>query len=252
MADTAVLNITRSVPADPSSWGEVWLSQDKPAGALPTAIDLAAQLSHILSDGSAVQSHTGLDATGGYSTTVYLACSPANLALRYGVGPGSIVSETRSTKLTSQLISFAMTDSVVLSWPPDAIVDMKWQGVCYDADGNTTSPPAVTVDGDSLSLAEAVYGTLMLTYTTTIRTIRISTARVLGRSTCYFYAAWSGGVKVLEIPISSVASDTISDGDINWDVTLNFGPGDDGNDSPPNAEKDDQTIELDYCSQEEE
>lgn len=249
MADTAVLNITRAVPADPSSWGEVWLSQDAPSGSLISAIDLAAALSAMLSDGESVVSNSGVDTDGTYTTTVYLASSPPSLSVRYGIGPGEILSETQSTRVSSQLITFAMSDTATLSWPPDAIISKVWQGTCYNGDGDTVDSPPVTVNGVSLTLDEAVYGTLMVTYTTTIRKIKVRIAALDGLTSCYFWAAWDGGASMLEVTPSATASDVLTDGDDVWSTTVSITAN--GDWTPPTASKDDKTVEIDYCSQEE-
>ncbi len=249
MSSVAKLTITRAIPDETSSsWGEVWLSQDEPSGTLISAIDLATALSHILSDGDSVTSRAGLDSDGTYTTTVYIASSPASLAVSYGIGPGEIISETHSLRATSQLITFSMTDTATLSWPPDAIIAKTWQGSCYNSDGEVVPSPLVTVDGVSLELSEAVYGTLMVTYTTTIRKIKVRIAALEGLTSCYFWATWNGGVRVMEVTPSSTASDALTDGDDTWSTTLNSIPNDDW--APPTASKDDKTINIDYCLQE--
>ncbi len=248
---TAAITITRGIPGAISSVaGRVWLSQEPPKVHRPSALDLAAGLSKMLTGGAGPDGDCGFAPGGhGYGTTVYVSSTPPELEYDCGAAPGEIIKRVRSRREQGEILAFAMSDTATLTWPPLSIASIEWQGACYDADGNEVTPPTPVTFGEQIRIPYPVYGSLSIVYLVQIErcSVRIATGGHLGS---HFWAAWNGGVEILQLEIPQSTVDASATGTCpDWDVDLDVTP-DDQPKPPPKVKPEDRTVDIDYCTQE--
>jgi hypothetical protein len=105
----------------------------------------------------------------------------------------------------TEILNFTLTAEERVNYPCHGIKRVAWLDVCYDSAGAIVPNPTLTVGADSISIPEAVYGSVEVTYDTEKYSHLLYVPRREGAIEEFFsaavYALYQGGISWLEIDV---------------------------------------------------
>lgn len=194
----------------------------------------------------------GFQADGTIASVIYAYPSDPNLAYSLKTTYGSLSARRILEYIQKEVINFSLSNSASLKYPMNGDLAYEWVGHIYDFYGNRISPPAVSIDGDQLTLSRKVYGSLALQYPVMRHEYTlVAQARSDGTMDLFgavVYAPFTGGISWLEITNPPNADEIalggecgVSIGDREENPNAPF--------SPPECPQINITETYDYCSQ---
>lgn len=155
------------------------------------------------------------------------------------------------TEIT-EILNYTLTAQEKVKYPCREIRSARWLDVCYDADGAVVTPPALVVDDDGLVIADPVYGSVEVRYTTERYSYQLAVPRREEALEAMFsaavYALYQGGISWIAIDLPDSFDETTADDRCGLDgsVSLTWPEGDPRpvSDNPYRR----HTV-VDYCSQ---
>ncbi len=263
------LNISLTNPASTDSAQDLLrLEQDewgKHVGRV-TREDAANAILSRLFGNSVAGLDCGLNANGDMECVIY--AYPAYPALNYHLisSRGTVSRSVTETLSESEGVVFNNSFKARLKYPAEAITSTRWQGSVFDRFGGMMPPPAVSIDGDEISLSHPVSGVLIVEYTV-IRhdwiLIVPPSDTAVGKFDSVVYGLYRNGISWV------IASPPPNADHLSANTPCGFLPGgnsgggsvntdDDSSDEddpgvfkpPKNAPKKDRNVTVDYCTQE--
>jgi len=189
----------------------------------------------------------GVDGDG-FHTAVYAYPYDPGMAYRCGVTHGTLAKPVRAEVTIRDQVSFALATEAALKYPLRELVSIEWMAEVWSADGAVVANPALTVDSENVRSGAPIYGTAEVVYITLRDTHGLTVPprddAVENVFQSVFWAAWDGGVKLLEIePPEGAEEDFAADIACTGGSILQTPP--DEPDLPEPTR--DRTITLDYC-----
>jgi len=203
----------------------------------------------------------------GWGKYLYAYPYPANLRYRIGVSHGNLGQPIQETLNFTELLRCNLELSPALKFPPLQITSAVFEGDCYTAKGEITSHPRITITDAGITLSAKVYASLRITYL--VRrfvyplTMQSRTEYQDKKYQSFFWAAWVGGTKYIEVeaPFNAESKDEEclnkwGDGaghftELPGPGGTDLGEGDLVVDDKPygHVTGEDEYIDIDYCSQ---
>jgi len=147
----------------------------------------------------------------------------------------------------SEAIQCDLQTELATEYPPLEIIGYTWLGAAYSPEGDFLSNPAVTIDGDKLRIAQAVYGTLLVKYTVCQHIYSLSVPVRPGAAEntvqSHLYAVWAGGNTVIEIEQPEGAET----GECNYGSSW-LGDATDDDEPPDHVDPEDEHVNVDFCT----
>ncbi|KGO33208.1 hypothetical protein JT06_15850 [Desulfobulbus sp. Tol-SR] len=179
--------------------------------------------------------------------TVYAYPSRPDLNYRIGCTWGTLGPRRINESDFQEAIQCNLQLQLETEYPPLEINGYTWLGAAYSPEGDFLSHPAVTIVDGKIRIAQAVYGTLLVSYKvhrhlyTLALPVRPGAAENTVQS--HLYARWSGGNEVIEIKQPEGAET----GECNYitGYTLDISP----DDQPPDhVDPEDEYVDIDFCT----
>ncbi len=215
---------------------------------------IVAYMQAMVSPRQAPELDCGLGANGGYSTTIFVYPTPAELAYQFAASRGEITGPTISDVEIIEAVQVSPPDTTVsLRYPALSVKSAEIMGQGYDDAGAPVSGQvSVSVVDNEVRLSRAIYGTVRVKYMVRVHAYRVTIEPIEGatenKHACTVYGRWHGGVRwrILEPPPGA---------NENVDSLLPCGFGsvsvtvDDLPERPVAPREADRLIEIDYCTQ---
>ena len=217
---------------------------------------IVAYLQAMVSHRQAPELDCGLGANGGYSATIFVYPTPAELAYQFAASRGEITGPTISDVEITEAVQVSPPDTEVsLRYPSLSVKSAEIMGQGYDDTGAlVTGPVSASVVDNEVILSRPIYGTVRVKYMVRVHAYRVTIEPIEGaaenKHACTVYGRWHGGVrwKILEPPPGA-------DDNVDSLLPCGFGHGSTefedlpDKDGPPRADKADRLVEIDYCTQ---
>ena len=205
-----------------------------------------------------------------FNAIIYAYPCSSGMSYNFKVSHGSVSTRAIDIVYREEIVQCSMKLSHTLDYPVQSMGATSWIGHCYNASGNITQAPAVSIDGRNVLFSEEVYGSFRVRYVV-IRhiyyvTVSERTNAIENTYQSVVYAVWDGGVNWLDI--EAPANFETYAGDCGNGAFYDDGDGDglqdgyeDGQLSQtsvcsdkyvnvPSVVEADRKITVDYCSQE--
>lgn len=190
---------------------------------------------------------------GTFVTALFVYPYDTNLAYNLKVTWGDLSDSSISEIIVKESINFSITRELELKYPVRSIVSYNWYAGVWDGEGNPLVEPNISFDGQKVITDQDVYGSLRVVYKTERHTYRVEIqARedvVENFFTSVAYAWWDGGITMLEIESPVNAEDDYFKGLTCRNRSIVSTTKDDPDWQPPTADSEDETINIDYCTQ---
>jgi hypothetical protein len=204
----------------------------------------------------------------GYEKALYAYPWPIDLRYRAHLSSGTMTGPIVEQIEFTELVQCNLTRQPALRYPAMSITSHEWVGDTYAATGEIVPRPQVTIRNNLLRLSAEVYGSLRVSYMVCRHTYlaavqpRVQYAEQVLQA--FLVAVWSGGTAYIELEAPATAEDGECDSRWNpgtgaFDYLLGGVPGsgssidggteDDDDYGPVPAE--DETVYIDYCTQQE-
>lgn len=257
---TESLMLSFSLPSAQSSTSldcPTVLKQEESDVGRITKNDIIKALEEQLFNGPALDINCGVTDDNEYSSVLNIYPSTSQIG-EVGVTHGNIDQTAILEIITeTETVTFELDTEKTTDYPIKRVISYEWQGTTWSEEGGiVTPPPTITVSGNTITVSEKVYGTVLIKYETERYSNALTIpARDDSSGTAFNSVAWvikDCGVEILVLDPPPNAEDNLS----NLTDCLGFGTeadfeDDDGLDYPE-ARPVDQHIRIDYCSQEEE
>jgi len=195
----------------------------------------------------------------GFDTKLYVYPSRGALAFRFAVSHGEFIRGASGTVIREEVVHCSLSESSELEYPVNIMMSMEWIGYCYDALGNITARPSLTLDNNTLRFGSNVYGSIRVKY----YVYRIEyNVRVEERDdsiennfNSIAYCVWGGGVTYRDIKAPSGYDRTMGNCGNGLYGQIDFGDRDveicqpEHSGSYPVSVKADRHMKINYCPQ---
>ncbi|MBV5328491.1 MAG: hypothetical protein JZU65_12800 [Chlorobium sp.] len=212
-----------------------------------TKAGVVRYLSAKLSAQAYVSTNCG-DFENGYPTTIYAYPYPQNLGYRLGISSGSIEARAMAIVSFQEDLQCNLETTLKPKYPVLEIMQYDWVGEVYNRDGQAVAKPAVSVVANGLTLAEPVYGTLVVTYKVMQHSYPAYVPKrgLKNKLQSFAWAVWTGGNTMLELEPPDGAEDgTCQDSTASGIGSIEHVPS-----GPDYVESHDETHHIDYCTME--
>lgn len=197
---------------------------------------------------------------GIFEADVYVYPCDSSTPFQFRVSHGTVRSSTVEIAYREEIVQSSLQLQATPEYPVQSMGTVAWIGNCYDASGNVTTRPTVTLENNVLTFSKKVFGSVRVRYTVFryIYSVEVS-KRLLALENKYqsvAYVVWDGGVKWcdVEAPADFEQFDGLCGNGGDYDDGEGEGDGEDGDgdgdDGLPTANGADRKIVIDYCSQE--
>ncbi len=219
-----------------------------------TRLDLIKALENsVLGSSNSLSVDCGVDFDGqSYTTIVYAYPSPADLRFKVGLTNGEFTAPTVVELTVREAVSFALETEQSLTYPVRRFVAAEWAADVWNEAGSVVARPAITRDGQTMSVPEPIYGTAYVEYTT----VRyVYSANIPARSDdpenvfqSIFYAWWDGGIELLKLSAPDGAESSYSSQMNCWGERVLINPDDEDDPAAPSmVPTRNKEITLNYC-----
>ncbi len=166
----------------------------------------------ILDDGSEAFVDCGMAGDNSrFEAIIYAYPSPSNLTYNVGMTNGVFAKAGRGVVSVTETKAFSLSTEASMGYPVHHFVSARWVGAVYTEDGSIATSPGWTVDGQKVTIDQAVYGTLELKYAAMRDVFKVTvTARQTAPENIFqsvLYAHWDGGVRLLNVSAPENAED---------------------------------------------
>jgi hypothetical protein len=180
--------------------------------------------------------------------TVYAYPSRPDLNYRIGCTWGTLGPRRVNESDFQEALQCNLQTELETRYPPLAVTGYTWLGDAYSPAGDVLTRPAVTIADGKIRIAQAVYGTLLVSYTVHRHLYSLATpvrpGALENTIQSHVYACWAGGNTVIEIEQPEGAED--GECNYNHSTVLNVNP---SPDSPPDhVDPENEYIDIDYCT----
>lgn len=178
----------------------------------------------------------------------------ADLVYRLHTSHGTLSSPTMEMPLLTEALSFTLTTEVSPEHPVREIKSVEWLSECYNAEGAVVDPPALSTDGERITIPTAVYGSVSVTYRTERHSYVLTAPRredaIDNHYSAAVYGVYDGGITwlVIEMPPGIETFEADAGAYCGWGSSASVT--DDDQDYPVTDGKHTRTTDVDYCSQE--
>jgi hypothetical protein len=151
-----------------------------------------------------------------------------------------------------EIINFRLTDAESPQYPAEAIHSAHWMAECYDSSGAVVSNPPLFIDGGTLRISPAVYGSVRVRYQTNRHRYVLRCPRRYdahsNHYTAVVYGVYAGGInwKIVDMPPDIKKFEQDENTACGWGSYF-FGPED--KELPVIANRTDRKTDYDYCLQ---
>lgn len=272
-ADRHSLRLALTTPQwSAMSGGSVLLEQESwdPYTGHLTKLQALAWMRKIAFGGDDPASNCPGDGSG-YSKALYAFPWPASLSYRAHLSHGQMTGPLVQVVEFSELVRCNLTRQPPLRYPAISITSHEWVGDTYSANGEIVTRPQVQVQirNNLLRLSAEVYGSLRVSYKVMRHTYSVTVKpreQYAEKSLqAFLIAVWAGGTAYIELEAPATAEDGECNnrwnrGTSRFDYLLGGVPGSgtavdggsESDDEPYNPVSGaDETVYIDYCTQEE-
>jgi hypothetical protein len=183
---------------------------------------------------------------GRYQATIYAYPTPAPLDFEAGVAaPAEIQAVTEDIGVIQLRVNFKGSATASIPYPALRVLECRWLGECWSADGGPVGKPGLHPQGNELRADFAVYGTAFVVVESFRYIYRIGLL-----TQTVFWAVWSDGHSYVELEPPDEADDEDSECDSpGFGGGGDTGDGDDDEPRVPVSTFGDSTLKLDYCKE---
>jgi hypothetical protein len=219
-----------------------------------TTMDLIDHIEDILY-GTSYSDYRCAVEDGTFVTAIFVYPYDVDLVYDIGVTWGNLSSASIGEVEVKEAVNFALDSSASLKYPVQRIISYEWYEGVWDEEGNPLTEPAVVFNGNDVELSSSVYGSLKVVYTTERHTYRLEISARENVVENFFssvvYTRWEGGVKLLDVEAPANAEDDYFNGFTckNRSIVTINGP--EPFYKPPVVDPENETVLIDYCSQQE-
>lgn len=246
-------NLTIEMTKSGAEFGEVIMEQEAWSSGdnRVTYLDIVSAIADSLyetEDADAITCETG---SGAYNSTLYIY--PTTLSIEADITNGTIGEGIVEEHSVVQDIQFKLTEEQSVKYPILSFESGVWLDKTYDGSGSVVAEPSYVVDGNTIRLSDKVYGTLRTKYTTVRHRYSLLVPAMEDEIENIFqsvaWCRWSGGAQLLELNAPDNAEENaFQENDCKYRSLLKGGKSPESPD-PPTVEGADETILIDYCSQ---
>ncbi len=145
----------------------------------------------------------GISGDGSYLSGLYVYLYNQNTSYDIGITHGELGEVIVQEVEVRELITFSLGDESSSKYPIQELITAEWAADTWGVDGGVVTPPSISVSGNTVSLSNSVYGTVIIVYRT-IRHARSLSVPPREESVenvfdSYAWARWNGGVKMLKL-----------------------------------------------------
>ena len=180
--------------------------------------------------------------------TVYAYPSRPDLNYRIGCTWGTLGPRRVNESDFQEALQCNLQTELETRYPPLAVTGYTWLGDAYSPAGDVLTRPAVTIADGKIRIAQAVYGTLLVSYTVHRHLYSLATpvrpGALENTIQSHVYACWAGGNTVIEIEQPEGAED----GECNYNHSGGMVDLIDDRQPPDHVDPEDEYIDVDYCS----
>lgn len=206
----------------------------------------------------------------GYAKTIYAFPSKDNLNFRIGCSNGTITQGAIQYLDFTELIQVNLDKTPSLKYPALRLTSYIWEGEVYNSKGEVVTPPQINLNSHAPILSASVYGSLRLTYQTFRHTYTVTIQPRAeyqeNKFQSFIWAIWNGGTTWIEVeaPLGAESDSSAMSCLSKYDGSAGqFSPvagttgktilpsGFDGSEEEPfgKVEGEDETVNIDYCTQ---
>jgi|GEM_PF-7075193 hypothetical protein len=179
--------------------------------------------------------------------TVYAYPSRADLNYLAGASWGTLGPRRVQEVLYTEALQLDLELEPELKYPALSIERYVWVGDAYSPAGDVLVRPAVTISGSGITIAEKVYGTLLVTYRVCRHLYSLAVQprpdAEENRLQSFVFTCWDGGNNYIEIE----APEGAEEGACNNRGGSTFNPIWDDY-TPDHVEPEDINVDVDYCT----
>jgi len=186
-----------------------------------------------------------------FETNVFVYPYEPELIYNIGVTNGALGSGTLGEHSVTEILSFSLDTEQSVRYPVNEFISASWVGDVWSADGEVVGQPGIEWDDGTVTVAEKIYGSLEVRYTTLryAHSLRVAAREdaVENVFQSVVWANWNGGVKLLEIDAPPGAEEDYAAGVECTGGEIGEVNPDDDPPVPPPGQSADRTINLNYC-----
>jgi hypothetical protein len=253
------LVLTFSLASEKSTFNDCIdvLRQEEYTGGYVTKSDIIEALeAQLFGSGTSDSIECNTTDDGGYETAVNVYPAGSDVG-EVGLTNGTLGAPVLEEITTTEDVKFSLTTEQNTEFPIDTLISYEWGSDTWDSEGAVVTPsPDITVSNSTITVSEAVYGTVSITYKT-LRYVRKATVSPIedAYGNALETVAWAikeCGVEILVLsPPNNAQQDLVNGVNCYGGVgsSVDFVSSDD--DSRPVADAKDQEVLIDYCTQKE-
>lgn len=218
-----------------------------------TRLGVVAYLDGLLfgdDDAEDASRNCGTDQLGRVVKNIYAYPDPADLGYLIGISHGEIGERIVEDLEYAEVLNLQNETEINLKYPCQGIISKEWITDSFNVEGGELPPPnvSITVDGTDLDVSGPAVGALLVVYRVIRHRYRITVPprENAGENSLqsFVWVAWNGGNNYMEVSLP----DDQEPGECN-----NYGDtghiGDPGPDRPDSVPPEDESVDIDYCTQ---
>jgi len=187
---------------------------------------------------------------------VYVYPLVEDLVYQFHTSHGSLSDRSVEMLIEDEEVNFTLTTEERPQHPPREILSAQWLDECYDSHGAVVDPPALTINGQQITIPSPVYGSALVRYRCERHGYVLNAPRrddAIGNH--YSAAVWgvyNGGLNWLEIemPPGIDTFELDAEADCGWGAGSGTLTSPDDDPYPVSDTTHTRITDVDYCSQE--
>lgn len=167
-----------------------------------STIQTIAAIRHIL-NGSPMPTLNCGGANGMFRTRVFVYPADLETAFQFKLSNGLVISNAIEFPIREEIIHCGMMLEQTTDYPVHSIISGAWLGDCYDGNGARTTHPDVEIDGNKITFAKQVYGSVRLRYLVYRRVYVVQISKretaLENKYKCLAFCVYDGGVEWIDV-----------------------------------------------------